>query len=92
TFKFKAKADATDEAGLWIEHETVASNDSNFNDFVGNGTYLILTAGEEQAASSEAPAASSEVKTGDGSVNVIVLAIIALVAVVGCAVVIKTRR
>ena len=84
TFKFKAKENVK-EAGLWVVHETVESNDADFNVFYGNGSYLVLTAGEP------APA-SSEVKTGDGSVNMIVLAIIALVAVAGCAVVIKTRR
>ena len=93
TFKFKAK-EGVEKAGLWIDHESVASNDPNFVDFAGNGTYLILNAAGETSTedSSAESAASSAVQTGDGSVNVIVLAIIALVAVAGCAVVIKTRR
>ena len=91
-FKLKAKADATGEAGVWLDNETIESNDPDFNQYLGNGSYLIITAEQGTTESSETAPASSAVQTGDGSVNVIVLAIIALVAVVGCAVVIKTRR
>ena len=89
-FKFilKAKADATGEAGAWIVNESVRSVESDLKTAIpGNGSYVILTPEEAQQSSTE-----SKPATGDGSLNVIVLAIVALVAVAGVAVVIKTRR
>ncbi len=100
TFTFTAKEDATGDIGLVIPHESAegAINDaSGATIFAGNGTYAIIAEAEDEPEvpsedPSEDPSESdTPVKPGDASA-MIVFAIIALVAVAGSAVVIKSRK
>jgi len=100
TFNFTAKEDATGDIGLVIPHESAegAINDaSGATIFAGNGTYAIIAEAEDEPdVPSEDPSEDSSesdtpVKPGDASA-MIVFAIIALVAVAGSAVVIKSRK
>ena len=99
TFTFKAKEDADGQIGVYVPHDSVHANDVDFNDILGNGTYVIIDeAAEEPVEPSEEPSEdtsseeTSTPATSDNGINVIVFAIIALVAVAGTAIVIKSRN
>ncbi len=101
TFSFKVKEDATGKIGAWIANESVAGQDAEFTAFGGNGSYDIMVEAEDDGdETTSAPADETSVPadetsaapTGDNGMNAIVFAIIALVAVAGSAVVIRSRR
>ena len=88
TFKFKVKEDAKNAIGFYIPHESVTAKKYDLTDVLGNGGYAITKMHVEGGTSSS----SSTAQTGDGSTSMIVFAIVALVAVCGSAVVIKSRK
>ncbi len=86
TFTFKAKADASAETGAIVPHAAVAGavhTDTDTLPLVGNGSYVVIAynAGGQESGG----------QTGDAT-NAIVMVVLAIVAVVGSAVVVKTRR
>ena len=87
TFKFKVKEDAKNAIGFYIPHESVTAKKYDLTDVLGNGGYAITKMHVEGGTSS-----SSTAQTGDGSTSMIVFAIVALVAICGSAVVIKSRK
>ena len=89
TFKFKVKEDAKNAIGFYIPHESVTAKKYDLTDVLGNGGYAITKMHVEGEASSSS---SKTTQTGDGSTSMIVFAIVALVAVCGSAVVIKSRK
>ncbi len=89
TFKFKAKEDAKNAIGFYIPHESVTAKKYDLTDALGNGGYAITKMHVEGEASSSS---SKTTQTGDGSTSMIVFAIVALVAICGSAVVIKSRK
>ncbi|MBR6562769.1 MAG: hypothetical protein IKK70_02395, partial [Clostridia bacterium] len=99
TFTFTAKADAEGDIGIVIPNETVEgalNNEAGAERYAGNGAYAIIKAATEDTGSSDSSDSSDDTTTdpvvpGDAS-SMIVFAIIALVAIAGSAVVIKTRR
>ena len=88
TFKFKVKEDAKNAIGFYIPHESVTAKKYDLTDVLGNGGYAITKMHVEGGTSSS----SSTAQTGDGSTSMIVFAIVALVAICGSAVVIKSRK
>jgi hypothetical protein len=100
TFTFTAKEDAAGDIGIVIPNATVegAINDAaGATTFAGNGAYAIIAEEEDEPEvpsedpSEEPSEPETPVKPGDASA-MIVFAIIALVAVAGSAVVIKSRK
>ena len=89
TFKFKVKEDAKNAIGFYIPHESVTAKKYDLTDVLGNGGYAITKMHVEGEASSSS---SKTTQTGDGSTSMIVFAIVALVAICGSAVVIKSRK
>ena len=89
TFKFKAKENAKNAIGFYIPHESVTAKKYDLTDALGNGGYAITKMHVEGEASSSS---SKTIQTGDGSTSMIVFAIVALVAICGSAVVIKSRK
>ena len=89
TFKFKAKENAKNAIGFYIPHESVTAKKYDLTDALGNGGYAITKMHVEGEASSSS---SKTTQTGDGSTSMIVFAIVALVAICGSAVVIKSRK
>ena len=89
TFKFKAKEGAKNAIGFYIPHESVTAKKYDLTDALGNGGYAITKMHVEGEASSSS---SKTTQTGDGSTSMIVFAIVALVAICGSAVVIKSRK
>ena len=98
TFTFKAKEDADGKIGVYVPHDSVHANDVDFNEVLGNGTYVIMDKEAEETEPSEEPSEdtsseeTSTPATSDNGINVLVFAIIALVAIAGTAVVIKSRN
>ena len=88
TFKFKVKEDAKNAIGFYIPHESVTAKKYDLTYVLGNGGYAITKMHVEGGTSSS----SSTAQTGDGSTSIIVFAIVALVAICGSAVVIKSRK
>ena len=96
TLTFTAKADAEGKIGVWVANDEITASDYEFNDYYGNGTYVIVNPQQSDESDvggeSNTSGTTSPVQPGDYTTNMIVLAVIALVAVLGSAVVIKTRR
>ena len=89
TFTFKALEDSKGDIGIVIPHagvEGALNTNTGADKYEGNGTYAVI-----KAPVVEEPKPNDPVKPGDAS-NMIVFAIIALVAIAGSAVVIKTRK
>ena len=87
TFTFKALEDAKGDIGLVIPHaeaEGAFNTDTGADKYEANGDYAVI-------ADSTAEKPGDDTKPGDAS-NMIIFAIIALVAIMGSAVVIKTRK
>ena len=96
TFTFTAKEDAEGDLGFVIPHESVAGSintKEGATPIVGNGDYAITVADDGADAPSVDPSEPTDdpVEPGDAS-SMIVFAIIALVAIAGSAVVIKSRK
>ena len=100
TFTFTAVEDAEGDIGIAIpnaEVEGALNNAAGAEKYAGNGGYAIIADAAADDTTSDAGSTESdssdaeEVVPGDAS-SMIVFAIIALVAIAGSAVVIKTRR
>ena len=104
TFTFTANADAEGDIGLAIPHaevEGALNNAAGAELYAGNGGYAIIAAdagdvsepdvSEPEVSEPEESKPEEPVVPGDAS-NMLVFAIIALVAIAGSAVVIKTRK
>ena len=102
TFTFTANEDAEGDIGIAIPHaevEGALNNAAGAERYAGNGGYAIIaedTADEDTStgegeSSTEGEESTDPVVPGDAS-NMIVFAIIALVAIAGSAVVIKSRK
>ena len=93
TFTFKALEDAEGDIGLVIPNANVEgalNTKEGAEVYTGNGTYAIIeTIVEDEPVEPSKPA--DPVVPGDAS-SMLVFAIIALVAIAGSAVVVKTRR
>jgi hypothetical protein len=91
TFTFKALEDAEGDIGLVIPHaeaEGAVNTDMGADVYEANGDYAVIKA---PVVEDPDPSKPEDTKPGDAS-NMIVFAIIAIVAIAGSAVVIKTRR
>ena len=104
TFTFTANADAEGDIGLAIPHaevEGALNNAAGAELYAGNGGYAIIAAdagdvsepevSDPEVSEPEESKPEEPVVPGDAS-NMLVFAIIALVAIAGSAVVIKTRK
>ncbi len=101
TFTFDAKEDATGDIGVYIAHGTVTgavNEEDSIPRVKGNGSYAIIADsaaegddGDVSGDVSDDESKGDDVKPGDAS-NMIVFAILALVAIAGSAVVIKSRK
>ena len=90
TFTFKALEDAEGDIGLAIPHATAEgaiNNDAGAEIYPANGGYAIIEAFEEEKPVDP----DKPVVPGDAS-NMLVFAIIAVLAMAGSAVVVKTRK
>ena len=90
TFTFKALEDAEGDIGLVVPNANIegALNTKDGADvYTGNGTYAII----ETIVEDEPSKPSDPVVPGDAS-SMLVFAIIALVAIAGSAIVVKTRK
>ena len=91
TFTFKALEDAEGDIGLVIPHaeaEGAVNTDTGADVYEANGDYAVIKA---PVVEDPDPSKPEDTKPGDAS-NMIIFAIIAIVALAGSAVVIKTRR
>ena len=90
--EFTVKADATGDIAAWIPHNTVFGYYTDGgNDYVGNGSGMAITAATGNVDDSTSDSSNDQPKPGDAT-SMIFFAIIALVAIAGSAVVIKTRK